>query len=117
MSKELEQKLDAALEAIDQQKVEIDALKEQVAKLAESASSVRISNPAKPVKKVLQDPGVQTVTDADGKKVKVRFALLNFSVSTAGGSVVRHLAEDVAKNPALVQELYENHPPVFKPAK
>lgn len=116
MSKELEQKLDVALEAIDQLKAENAEMKDTLAKYGESVTSLKVAS-APQVKRVLNDPGAVDVKDAEGKKVKVRFATLAFRVPSATGSIVKYIAEDVAKNAALTQELYENHPTVFQLVK
>jgi hypothetical protein len=116
VSKELEQKLDVALEAIDQLKAENAEMKETLAKYGENVTSLKVAS-APQTKRVLNDPGVVEVKDAEGKKVKVRFASLAFRVPAAGGSIVKYLAEEVAKNAALMQELYEQHPTVFAVAK
>lgn len=112
MSKELEQKLDVALEAIDQLKADNEELKAAVAKYAENMTSVNVSAAPK-AKRVLSNPGVVDAKDTEGKKVKLRFKSLAFRVPAASGSIIKYVAEEVAKNAALVQDLYEKHPTVF----
>ena len=104
--KELNEKLETALDAIDTLN---DKVKEYDAKfeaLAKDVTSIAVAD--KPAtKRVVGDPGVVNI----GKE-KYKFGSLTFRINTPGG-LVKYIAEDVAKDAALCAELLEKHPSVF----
>ena len=105
--KELNEKLETALDAIDtlNEKVkEYDAKFEALAK--DVTTSLNVADKPAP-KRVVGDPGVVTIN-----KEKYKFASLAFRVNTPSG-LVKYIAEDVAKDAALCAELLEKHPSVF----
>jgi len=104
--KELNEKLETALDAIDTLNDKVKEYDTKFEALANNVTSLAVAD--KPAaKRVIADPGVVTI----GRE-KYKFGSLAFRVSTAAG-LVKYIAEDVAKDAALCAELLEKHPSVF----
>ena len=104
--KELNEKLETALDAIDTLNEKVKEYDAKFEALAKDVTSLNVAD--KPVaKRAIADPGVVTI----GKE-KFKFVSLAFRVNTPSG-LVKYIAEDVAKDIALCAELLEKHPSVF----
>jgi hypothetical protein len=107
MSKEIEDKIQVMMDAMDALKADNEQLKKQVANYADKVSASAVDyKPQAP--KPLVNPGNVKID-----KNEYAFKYLSFEIFDADTGFTKYIAEDVAKDKALCAELLEKNPSIF----